>query len=227
MAWLSFNENVNPSLRSTAEEGDLKDLKDDPPLKCTWAIWEQILPSADAKTSRYSDATHKIASFSTAQEFWRYWNHLPQPSELLRQKRMVREEEDGLVQVDALMIFRDGVRPEWEDEMNAKGGHIEYLLKPSLGGGQIDEYWNNLVLGLIGSAIDPAGMITGVRLVDKLSGPRGTNKIRLEVWFSKGDDDSSIDTLRTNLELCMSTRLDGSAGQVPKGELRSHDVNPF
>ena len=35
---------------------------------------------------------------------------------------------------------------------------------------QVDEYWNNLVLGMIGATIEPANMITGLRLVDKLSG---------------------------------------------------------
>ena len=38
---------------------------------------------------RYSDATHKVAPFATVQDFWKLWNHMPQPSELLDQKRMV------------------------------------------------------------------------------------------------------------------------------------------
>lgn len=29
-------------------------------------------------------------------------------------------------------------------------------LKPQIGGGQIDEYWNNLVLGMVGGTIQPA-----------------------------------------------------------------------
>ena len=35
-------------------------------------------------------------------------------------------------------------------------------LKPNIGGGQVDEYWNNLVLGMIGATIEPANMITGL-----------------------------------------------------------------
>mmetsp|Transcript_65116 Transcript_65116/g.199140 ORF Transcript_65116/g.199140 Transcript_65116/m.199140 type:complete len:229 (-) Transcript_65116:63-749(-) len=225
MAYLSFNETFNSNLKFTTDNTEENDemLKKDLPLRFTWCIWEQIMQSSD-KSAAYSDATHKVANFSTVQSFWKLWNHMPQPSELLEQKRMVREQNDGLHVIDALMIFRDGVRPEWEDKMNATGGHFQYQLKPGVGGGQIDEYWNNLVLGLIGAAIEPANMITGVRLVDKLSGPRAANAIRLEVWFSDFENTQNVNTLRRNVEKCMATKLDGSLGQAPRGETKPHNV---
>eukprot|EP00429_Kryptoperidinium_foliaceum_P138572 CAMPEP_0176273440 /NCGR_PEP_ID=MMETSP0121_2-20121125/46221_1 /TAXON_ID=160619 /ORGANISM="Kryptoperidinium foliaceum, Strain CCMP 1326" /LENGTH=226 /DNA_ID=CAMNT_0017613625 /DNA_START=73 /DNA_END=753 /DNA_ORIENTATION=- len=223
MAFLSFNENLNPDLKFTTEESN-EEVKKDLPLRYSWTIWEQVMQSGDGKAAQYSDATHKVSSFNTVQDFWRHWNHVPQPSELLEQKRMVREQPDGLHVIDALMIFRDGVRPEWEDKLNAQGGHFQFQLKPSIGGGQIDEYWNNLVLGMIGAAIEPANMITGARLVDKLSGPRAANAIRLEVWFTNFDDTQAVNTLRRSVERCMGTRLDGSVGPAPRGETKSHNV---
>jgi hypothetical protein len=30
---------------------------------------------------------------------------------------------------EALMLFKDGIRPEWEDAVNSKGGHFTYQLK--------------------------------------------------------------------------------------------------
>jgi translation initiation factor 4E len=224
MAYLSFNESFNSNLKFTTEDAEDTEemLKKDLPLRYTWCIWEQIMQSADKSGSQYSDATHKVASFSTVQDFWKMWNHMPQPSELLEQKRMVREQPDGLHVIDAIMIFRDGIRPEWEDSMNAAGGHFQFQLKPSVGGGQIDEFWNNLVLGMIGATIEPANMITGIRLVDKLSGPRSANVIRLEVWFSNYEDTQAVNTLRKNVEKCMATRLDGQVGQAPKIDTKSH-----
>lgn len=223
MAYLSFNDSFNSNLKFTTDNSEENEemLKKDLPLRYMWSIWEQIMQSNE-KSSQYSDATHKVAQFSTVQEFWKLWNHMPQPSELLEQKRMVREQPDGLHVIDAIMIFREEIRPEWEDKMNATGGHFQFQLKPNIGGGQVDEYWNNLVLGMIGATIEPANMITGVRLVDKLSGPRAANVIRLEVWFTNFDDTNAVTTLRKNVEKCMSTRLDGSVGSAPKCDTKSH-----
>merc|ERR1719261_1704323 len=222
MAYLSFNESINSNLKFTTDE-DSEEMKNpkDMPLRYTWAIWEQIMQSSE-KSAAYSDATHKVAQFTSVQEFWKLWNHMPQPSELLEQKRMVREQPDGLHVIDAIMIFREEIRPEWEDKMNANGGHFQFQLKPNIGGGQVDEYWNNLVLGMIGATIEPANMITGVRLVDKLSGPRAANVIRLEVWFTNFEDTNAVQTLRKSVEKCMATRLDGSVGSAPKCETKSH-----
>mmetsp|Transcript_115377 Transcript_115377/g.326924 ORF Transcript_115377/g.326924 Transcript_115377/m.326924 type:complete len:231 (+) Transcript_115377:74-766(+) len=223
MAFLSFNESFASNLKFTTDNSEENEemLKKDLPLRYTWAIWEQIMQSNE-KQAAYSDATHKVASFSTVQEFWTLWNHVPQPSELLEQKRMVREQPDGLHVIDAIMIFRENIRPEWEDKMNATGGHFQFQLKPNIGGGQVDEYWNNLVLGMIGATIEPANMITGVRLVDKLSGPRAANVIRLEVWFTNFDDNGAVQNLKKNVEKCMATRLDGTQGAAPKCETKAH-----
>merc|ERR1712202_114114 len=137
---------------------------------------------------------------------------------------MVREQPDGLHVIDAVMVFRDGIRPEWEDKANATGGHFQFQLKPSVGAGQIDEYWNNLVLGIIGATIEPANMITGIRLVDKLSGPRAANVIRIEVWYKDHDDSRAVSMLRRNVEKCMATHIDGSQGSFPKCETKSHNT---
>eukprot|EP00931_Biecheleriopsis_adriatica_P071508 TRINITY_DN4537_c0_g1_i1.p1 TRINITY_DN4537_c0_g1~~TRINITY_DN4537_c0_g1_i1.p1 ORF type:complete len:231 (-),score=49.18 TRINITY_DN4537_c0_g1_i1:94-786(-) len=223
MAYLSFNESFNSNLKFTSDNSEENEemLKKDLPLRYTWSIWEQIMQSNE-KSAAYSDATHKVAAFSTVQGFWKLWNHMPQPSELLEQKRMVREQPDGLHVIDAIMIFRENIRPEWEDKMNANGGHFQFQLKPNLGGGQVDEYWNNLVLGMIGATIEPANMITGMRLVDKLSGPRASNVIRLEIWFTNYDDTTAVQALKKSIEKCMATRLDGSLGTPPKCETKPH-----
>jgi len=107
------------------------------------------------------------------------------------------------------MIFKQGVKPEWEAPENVKGGHFQLQLKPQLGGGLIDELWNNIVLGMIGGGIEPSDMIHGVRLVDKLS-HKTKPVIRIEVWFSDMDpgETGRLYNLRGDLERCMGTGLD-------------------
>lgn len=226
--YLSFNSKISPGLASyqSPSPAELEDMKNkDPALRFTWTIWEQIMQN-DAKNAQYSDATHRVASFSTVKSFWKYWNHLPQPSELLDGKKFVRETAESRSIVDALMVFRDGVKPEWEDSTNATGGHFQFQLRPQLGGGVIDEYWNNIVLGMIGGTIEPADMVTGVRLVDKLTQNRSAS-VRIEVWFSNFEDTDKVDMLQRNLEKCMATKLDGTlstANSWGKTDRKSHIV---
>lgn len=225
--FLSFNSKISPGISSyqAPSAQELEEMKSkDPPLRYTWTIWEQIMQSSDTKAAQYSDATHRVASFGTVKQFWKYWNHLPQPSELLDGKKFVRETADSRSVVDALMVFREGIKPEWEDAVNSSGGHFQFQLKAGLGGGVIDEYWNNIVLGMIGGTIEPAEMITGARLVDKLQQAR-TAAVRIEVWFSNFDDTEKVDLLQKSLEKCMTSRLDGtvsSAAAWGKTDRKSH-----
>lgn len=189
-------------------------------LKNKWWLWEQVVQSEGRGT--YTDAMRKVVAFDTVQDFWSIWNGLPQPGELLDQKRISREMPTGpAVAIDAIMIFKDGISPEWEHPMNATGGHFQMMLKPTLGGGQIDEYWNNIVLGMVGGTIEPAELITGIRLVDKLSGPKVGNAVRIELWYTKATE-AQVANLRRSMERIMATRLDGSQGQAPKPESKSH-----
>lgn len=220
--FLTFNRNLKEhvSLSSieavTYEEAAQQIL----PLKYKWIVWEQIVPTPDKV--EYSNFTKDIAGFESVQEFWQLWNSLPQPSELLSNKRMVRD-STASEPVDAIMIFKDGVKPLWEDPLNTIGGHFEFKFRPNaIAAAQVDEYWNNLVLGLIGQTIEPAEMITGVRLVDKLCGGRQPPCIRFEVWFTDISNAEGRDQLKNHLENCMAQKLDGMLGARPNGELKTH-----
>eukprot|EP00933_Yihiella_yeosuensis_P039949 TRINITY_DN3413_c1_g1_i1.p1 TRINITY_DN3413_c1_g1~~TRINITY_DN3413_c1_g1_i1.p1 ORF type:complete len:239 (+),score=61.13 TRINITY_DN3413_c1_g1_i1:116-832(+) len=218
--FLSFNEKISPEMSDYQKPSvsEMEDMKGkDPALRHVWTIWEQIAPQTNAANAAYSDATNRVASFSTVKGFWKYWNHLPQPSMLLDGKKFVRVSGENKSVVDALMLFREGIKPEWEDAQNASGGHFQFQLKANLGGGLIDEYWNNIVLGIIGGAIEPADMITGVRLLDKLNHKKAAF-IRIEVWFTNWADTEKVDQLQTSLEKCMQTHLDGTQGERAWGK---------
>eukprot|EP00921_Rhytidocystis_pertsovi_P020482 GHVQ01032679.1.p1 GENE.GHVQ01032679.1~~GHVQ01032679.1.p1 ORF type:complete len:248 (-),score=37.80 GHVQ01032679.1:338-1081(-) len=215
------NSTVSPSTSSPEDNAADSTLSQELPLQYGWHIWEQVVPQKDHVD--YSDNTKAIASFKSVQEFWRLWNHMPQPSELLNSKRMVREADDALHLVDALMIFKEGIEPMWEDPLNARGGHFEYKLTRNVPGPQIDEYWNNLVLGMIGGNLEEGDMVTGVRLVDKLnSGRVGHGFIRIEVWFTNFEDLKKKEILKKSVETCMATHLDGTCGSLPAGDTKAH-----
>jgi len=224
--WLSFNEQVASKgsfgvLDEDSQEA-VEALRHPMELRDTWVLWEQVVQDKDnAKDARYADTTRQVATFRTVQDFWKIWNGLPQPSELLENKRIMRESPSGPpVAIDAIMIFREGISPEWEHPANANGGHFQIQLKPTTGAGQIDEYWNNIVLAIIGGTIEHYELITGIRLVDKL-GPRGANAVRMELWFTKYTE-GNINILKKSMERHLATRLDGTQGTTPKPEMKVH-----
>lgn len=198
--------------------------KQDPPLKHTWSVWEQHVRTKE-KGSQYADATKLTVNFSTVKEFWSVWNHLPQPSELLDGKKWMRESGDSRTIVDCLMVFREGIKPEWEDPVNARGGHFQVHLKGQLGGSLVDEIWNSVVLAMVGGAIEPADLVTGVRIVDKL-GQKIKPGIRLEFWFSEMDESEggNVQKLKKSFEQVLRTNLDGTEKQVTWGitETKAH-----
>lgn len=234
--FLTFNSVFNKGattdfgLPEEEDEDILEELRTPMQLKDTWVLWEQVVSDGSTKNASFADALRKVVAFDTIQDFWRVWNGLPQPSSLLESRRILRESADsasGTVAIDALMLFKDGIEPQWEHPANANGGHLQIQLKPNtVTGPQMDEYWNNTVLGMIGGMIEPNDMITGIRLVDKLSGsgPKTANAIRIELWFTRFNDSFSITQLRKSMERCMGMKMDGTTGAVPKADMKQHST---
>ena len=47
--------------------------------------------------------------------------------------------KSGQIKFVCAEVFRDGIKPEWEDKMNQNGGHFQFQLKNTISPGQIDE----------------------------------------------------------------------------------------
>eukprot|EP00931_Biecheleriopsis_adriatica_P076913 TRINITY_DN50573_c0_g1_i1.p1 TRINITY_DN50573_c0_g1~~TRINITY_DN50573_c0_g1_i1.p1 ORF type:complete len:228 (-),score=57.88 TRINITY_DN50573_c0_g1_i1:32-715(-) len=221
MVFLSFNPFVTApeDLADDEEDNEDSSIPDVLPLRQTWVVWQQFMASG-AKKLPYGASTRQIATVTTVEEFWRTWDLLPQPSELFA-KRMVHTADHG-IGVDAIMVFRDGVLPQWEDAANADGGHFQFQFKTSVGGAQLDEYWNNIVLASVGGVLEPSDMITGLRLVDKLAAGK-SGGMRMEVWFDSIADQKAVATLQRNVERCLATKpLEGKIGAPPKAEMKHH-----
>jgi translation initiation factor 4E len=190
-----------------------------------WVLWEKPI-QGHASDHDYTASTRVLSRISNVEEFWKYWLCVPQPSELLEGKHFVREigANGEMAQIDTLMLFREGIRPEWEDPANATGGHYQFMFRPSnIQPGQLDEYWNNIAMGIMGGTIEPNDLITGIRLLDKSTATKSAC-IRIEVWFRNFSDSEKVTQLKHSLESIMAKRIDGSssANNIPKAELKSH-----
>lgn len=227
MVCLSFNPALAPAADLHEPDDVLAASEPDPSavrLRSRWVVWEQLASGSGKNALPYSESTKQLASCETVDEFWRAWDRLPQPSQLIA-SRMIYHEGEAAHAVDALMVFQDGVAPQWEDKANINGGHFVFQLKATSGGGQLDEYWNNVALGTIGASLEPPDMITGIRLVDKLAGLRGTGHLRIEVWFRDASDKEAVRQLQRSVERCLATKtLEGRIGTVPPVEVKLHRI---
>ncbi|AFZ79733.1 eukaryotic translation initiation factor 4E type, putative [Theileria equi strain WA] len=222
--FLTFNRNTEDHAKlSQLFESAKINLETPLALKNKWVIWEQIVKMNDhGHNVDYKEHTKPLVSFDSVQAFWNLWFNIPQPSELSTTKRISRECSDGSEHfIDAIMVFRDGVQPMWEDPLNKDGGHFDYRFRPAdISPLTIDEYWNNIILGLVGSTIPLGNLITGVRLVDKLNSRNPV--IRIEVWFQNLGTSNDPTQLMKSIGTCMARKLDGSIGPLPKGDLKWH-----
>lgn len=104
--------------------------KADHHLKHNWNIFYR--PPTTSRDKDYEKSIIKVASVGTIESFWTVYAHLKRPS--------------SLPTVSDYHIFKDGIRPAWEDEANKKGGKWIVRLKK----GVADRYWEELLLAIIG-----------------------------------------------------------------------------
>jgi len=80
----------------------------------------------------YGDYVQPLATFATVEQFWSVYCHLRRPSE-------VQDKVD-------YHLFKQGIKPVWEDDVNRNGGKWVVRLKKGLAA----RIWENLVLAIIG-----------------------------------------------------------------------------
>ena len=88
------------------------------PLRYQWIVWEQLMASG-SKSIQYSESAKRIASCDIVEDFWQTCLRLPQPSELLS-NRMALNAADRFRTIDARMVFREDITPQWEGRRSAR-----------------------------------------------------------------------------------------------------------
>jgi len=98
----------------------------------------------------------------------------------LREKRPVGTDQDSRV-LESLSLFKAGVEPSWEDAANIRGG--EWWMRKAVTPAVLDNWWTNIVLGLVGCTIENSDDICGVRVVDKSKAGDGRTFVKIELWL--------------------------------------------
>lgn len=151
-------------------------------LQHQWSFYLHY-PTFSLNTRNYSSqAYEKLCSFHTVEGFWRYYSHIPKPSEVfatMEGDRATRSKVNGRF-LEAIGLFKTGPKPEWEDPLNLKGGHWECRKAFPLD--VLDNVWEDLCMALVGETLENGRDVVGARVVDKSKSRKV--EYRLEVWIS-------------------------------------------
>ncbi|KAJ6360130.1 hypothetical protein OIU77_004193 [Salix suchowensis] len=156
-----------------SEERQARDLKAGlHPLKHKFIFWyTRRTPGVRTQTS-YEDNIKKIVEFSTVEGFWVCYCHLARPS-------LLPSPTD-------LHLFKEGIRPLWEDSANCNGGKWIIRFKKVVSG----RFWEDLVLALVGDQLDYSDDICGAVLSIRY------NEDILSVWNRNASDRQGVMALR-------------------------------
>ncbi|XP_071952012.1 eukaryotic translation initiation factor 4E-like [Antedon mediterranea] len=109
------------------------------PLENKWALWF----FKNDKTKSWADNLRVVTTFDTVEDFWAVYNHIQLASKL--------------VTGCDYSLFKDGVKPMWEDDQNKAGGRWLVNFDKRNRNSDIDKLWLETLLCLVGEAFEDQG----------------------------------------------------------------------
>ncbi|KAI5474426.1 cap binding protein [Pseudohyphozyma bogoriensis] len=109
------------------------------PLYARWQLWFDSASKQD-KAKSWDEALVKVIAFDSVEEFWGLYNNIVPPS-------LIHPNSN-------YYLFKEGVKPAWEDPANAQGGKWSVQLPRGKYSEQIDNYWLYTMLAAIGETFE-------------------------------------------------------------------------
>jgi len=111
-----------------AEEGIVSpELMIKHPLQNAWTLWF----FKNDKTKQWEENQREIITFTTVEDFWALYNHIELASRLAA----------GC----DYSLFKEGIKPMWEDDRNKKGGRWLINLDKKQRASCLDNFWLEVV----------------------------------------------------------------------------------
>jgi len=147
------------------------------PLQNRWSMWY----FKNDKAKDWKSNQRLIASCDTVEDFWALFNHLKPPS--------------GLQAGCDYSFFKEGIEPMWEDPRNIEGGRWLINLQRHQRNVDLDMFWQETLLCLIGEIFDPysdevLGAVVNIR-------PKGD---KLAIWTADAEKKNQIMNIGKNMK---------------------------
>ncbi|XP_027058838.1 eukaryotic translation initiation factor 4E type 2-like [Pocillopora damicornis] len=164
------------------------------PLQCPHAFWfSRRAPGKLQSSANYADNIKLVGKFASVEQFWRFYSYLVRPGDLSGHSD--------------IHLFKDGIKPMWEDEANKYGGKWIVRLRKGLA----SRCWENLILAMLGEQFmvgsEVCGAVISVRFQEDI----------ISIWNRNAADQATTtrirDTLKRVLNLPQNTIMEYKAHQ--------------
>ncbi|PLW10385.1 hypothetical protein PCANC_01681 [Puccinia coronata f. sp. avenae] len=109
------------------------------PLYSTWTLWFDNATKND-KAKNWDELIQQVMQVESVEEFWGLYHNIVPPS---------------LIHVGSnYYLFKEGIKPAWEDPANAKGGSWSIQLPRDRYRDTVDKYWLYTLLTAIGETFE-------------------------------------------------------------------------
>ncbi|PRD35187.1 UNVERIFIED_CONTAM: Eukaryotic translation initiation factor 4E [Trichonephila clavipes] len=109
------------------------------PLQNVWSLWFY----RNDRSKSWEENLTEIAAFDTVEDFWALYNHI----------EIVGKLPPGC----DYALFKEGIKPMWEDERNKNGGRWLINLQKYHRNPDLNTCWLEILLCVIGEAFDDYG----------------------------------------------------------------------
>ncbi|TNM99974.1 hypothetical protein fugu_013007 [Takifugu bimaculatus] len=167
------------------------------PLQNRWALWY----FKNDKSKSWTENLRLISKFDTVEDFWA--NGFPKPGLYVLEVRFssfrahlkaycttTYSNQASLASAADYCLFKDGIKPMWEDDRNKLGGRWLMTLNKQQRHNDLDRFWMETLLCLVGESFDEAsddvcGAVVNVR-------PKGD---KIAIWTSNCQNREAIMTI--------------------------------
>jgi len=139
------------------------------PLQNTWTLWF----FKNDKQKQWEENQRAIISFNTVEDFWALYNHIELASRL----------PSGC----DYSLFKEGMKPMWEDSHNRQGGRWLINLDKKNRSTCLDNFWLEVMLCLIGETFDSESILVNGAVVNVRN--RGD---KISVWTCETKPQESV-----------------------------------
>ncbi|XP_069500061.1 eukaryotic translation initiation factor 4E type 2-like isoform X3 [Ambystoma mexicanum] len=159
------------------------------PLQYNYTFWySRRTPSRPAITTNYEQNIKQFGTVASVEQFWKVYSHLVRPGDLTG--------------YSDFHLFKEGIKPMWEDEANKNGGKWIIRLRKGLA----SRFWENIILAMLGEQFmvgeEICGVVVSIRFQEDI----------LSIWNKTANDQITTarirDTLRRVLNLPPNTIME-------------------